>query len=139
MKLCILVLTCWAALIAAGCSTTDSRIAKNRAAFESWPADVREKVQAGRVDVGFTPEQVRVALGEPARKYTRTSSEGTAEVWAYEKSGPRFSIGIGGGSYHGGSGMGGGVSVGTGGVSTEDAVRVVFTDGRVSAIEQRTR
>lgn len=127
------------ALAAAGCSTTESRISKNRAAFESWPADVRQKVQAGRVDVGFTPEQVIVALGEPARKYTRTAADGTAEVWAYEKNKPRFSVGIGGGSYHGGSGMGGGVSVGTGGVDGEDAVRVVFSGGRVSAIEQRTR
>jgi len=45
---------------------------------------------------------------------------------------------VGGGSYGGSGGVGGGVSVG-GGEGDADAMRVVFSGGRVSAIEQRTR
>lgn len=127
-----------AALLAAGCSSVSSRISSHRAAFDSWPAEVRQKIEAGRIDVGFTPEQVAVAMGEPARKYTRTTKDGAEDVWSYEERGPRFSIGIGGGSYSGGGGVGGGVTVG-GGARGEDTAQVVFTDGKVSAIEQRVR
>ncbi|QYM77780.1 hypothetical protein K0B96_10650 [Horticoccus luteus] len=125
-------------VLTAGCSSISTRISSHRAAFDSWPADVRQKVEAGRIDVGFTPEQVTVAMGEPMRKYTRTTKDGAEEVWAYEDRKPRFSVGIGGGSYSGGGGVGGGVTVG-GGSRGEDTARVVFANGRVSAIEQRVR
>ena len=57
---CALALT----LAAAGCSTVGSRIEKNRAQYETWPLPVREKVAAGQIDLGFTTEQVAVALGQ---------------------------------------------------------------------------
>ena len=55
--------------LAAGCTTTESRIHDNQAAFDAWPADVREIVRAGHVGLGFTPEMVQVALGEADRAY----------------------------------------------------------------------
>jgi hypothetical protein len=122
-------------LALAGCSTTASRIAKNETAFSEWPAAVQEKVRAGKIDLGFTPEQVRVALGEPSRVSTRTNNDGTSEVWAYRAKEPRFSFGIGLGSSRGRTGYGGGVNVGTGGDRADDATRVVFDGGRVSSIE----
>src|SRR6187455_3414230 len=70
-------------LTATACSTVDSRIAKNRAAFETWPPAVQDKVVRGEIGVGFTADQVRVALGEPDRVWTRTSADGTTEVWSY--------------------------------------------------------
>src|SRR5438270_11416293 len=97
-KLSFLAATVAAALLA-GCSTVDSRIAHNRAAFNTWPPAVQDKVVAGQIDVGFTPDQVRVALGEPDRVWSRTTNDGTSEVWSYGDRGPRFGWGVGYGSY----------------------------------------
>src|SRR5581483_663254 len=87
------------AAVLAGCNTADSRIARNRAAFEAWPPDVQEKVIHGQIAVGFTRDQVAVALGQPDRVFTRTTADGTTETWAYRDHGPRFSFGVGIGSF----------------------------------------
>jgi hypothetical protein len=128
----------WAG-VGAGCSTVDSRIARRSEAFSEWPAAVQEKVRAGQIDVGFTPEQVRVALGDPARTSTRTNTDGTSEVWVYRSGKPRVSFGVGLGTSRGSTAYGGGVNVGTGGNRDDDAMRVVFSAGRVSAIETPVR
>lgn len=123
----------------AGCaSSPGSRIAKNREAFESYPAEVRGAIEQGRVEVGFTAEQARMALGAPDRVVTRTAESGKAEVWIYEEGGSGVGLGVGLGI--GGGGMGGGVGVGTGGRSgVRERLRVVFEAGRVSAVEQVER
>ncbi len=122
--------------IAAGCSSTPkSRIKKDLAAFNTYPAEVQRAIEQGRVAVGFTPDQVRLALDAADRVFTRTSDAGNAEVWIYRESKPRLGLGLG-------LGFGGG-SVGTGvGVSTsgreypDERMRVVFVAGRVTAVEQ---
>src|SRR3954465_9822962 len=109
MKTTLSVLVFSAAiLLAAGCSTVDSRIAKNRAAFNTWPAAVQDKVVAGKIDVGFTPDQVQVALGAPDWVWTSTSADGTSQVWSYRDRGPRFGFGVGVGGWgrHSGWGLG---------------------------------
>lgn len=128
-------------LTVAGCSSPTSRIDEHRTAFDSWPAAAQEKVRAGRVDVGFTAEQVRVALGEPDRKSTRMTEHGTSEVWLYAKRGPRFSfgVGVGSGSYSGGTSYGGGVHVASGGRGDDEMLRVIFDEGRVATIEERRK
>ena len=40
-------------------------------------------VQKGEVDIGFNTDMAYIALGDPNRKYSRTTAEGVAEVWAY--------------------------------------------------------
>jgi hypothetical protein len=127
-----------AALAFAGCSTVDSRIAKNQPEFDSWPPAVQQKVRAGQVDLGFTPAQVFMALGDPDRKYTRTIAQGTTEVWAYRDDRPTFSFGLGVGSAGGSSAYGAGVGVTTGGDRDDDKLRVIFADGKVTALESRT-
>lgn len=82
-------------LLMTGCATTESRISRHQAAFDAWPAEVREKVRAGRIEVGFTPEMVQVALGEADRRSTRTTAAGTDEVWAYFDRRPKFMAAIG--------------------------------------------
>lgn len=127
-------------VILAGCSTVDSRISGHRAAFDSWPPPVQQAVRAGKIDVGFTPEQVQVALGDPDRVFTRTAVTGRYEVWGYAERGPRFSFGVGMGSFHHGSGVGGGMMVGTGSDFPDEVLRVVFDQtGHVSSIEQIRR
>lgn len=129
----IAILALVAALFA-GCSTTSSRISKNQSLFDTFPAEVQAGIRAGKVDIGYTPEMVMMALGEPSRRYTRTTQNGSSEVWAYQSKAPSVSLGLGIGS-------GGRTSIGTGvGVSTgdrrDDKVRVIFEGGKVSAVEQ---
>jgi hypothetical protein len=127
-----------AALALAGCSTVDSRIAKNQPEFDSWPPAVQQKVRAKQVDLGFTMAQVFMALGDPDRKYTRTTAQGTTEVWAYRDDRPTFSFGLGFGSAGGSSAYGAGVGVTTGGDRYDDKLRVIFANGKVTALESRT-
>ncbi len=126
----------FASLLLAACASTDSRIRDSQAAFDSYPPPVQQMIRAGQVGVGFTPEQVRMAVGEPDRKFSRTAAEGTSEVWAYRDSGPMFSFGVGGGSFGGGSAVGGGVGVSTGGDAPDDKMRVTFFNGVVASIEK---
>lgn len=140
MKTTLPVCLALAALVlSAGCaSSPDSRIAKNRAAYDGYPDEVRTAIKEGRVEVGFTPEQVRLALGGPDRVLTRTTATGSAEVWVYEDKGASMGFGLGVGL--GGGPVGGGVGVGAGGRDTaRERLRVVFEAGRVSAVEQVSR
>lgn len=128
-----------AALLLAGCaSTPQDRISKDRATFEALPSDVQRKVSAGQVDIGFTEPMVVLALGKPGRRYTRADSNGESEVWVYYKSQPRFGFGFGmsSGGY---GGVSSGVAVSTGNGNPDDEYqRVVFQNGKVTAIEMTT-
>ncbi len=140
MRLFQILFSAVALLLTAACSTTpQSRIEKNRGAFDAFPADVQEKIRAGRVDLGFTPPMVRLALGDPARELNRSSAAGQEEVWVYRRSSSGFSfgVGIGGGSGH--TGYGGGVSMSTAPDYDEDAMRVIFREGKVTAVETRVK
>ena len=123
-------------LALAACATPDSRIHDSQAAFASYPPAVQQKIRAGQADLGFTPEQARMALGEPDHKYSRTTAAGSSEVWAWRDSGPVFSFGIGGVGVGRGSAIGGGVGVATGGEDPDDKLRLVFVDGQVTSIEK---
>ncbi len=68
-----------------GCaSTPEKRIAENPELFASFPPEVREKVREGQVEIGYTPEMVRLALGEPTSRVTQRTAEATKEIWYYE-------------------------------------------------------
>lgn len=125
-----------AALLLSACSTTPaSRIADHRAEYERYPVEVQQKIAAGKIDIGFTPAQVELALGRPTRKSAHTTDKGQAEVWGYSDSSPSFSFGVGGGSYGRGLGGSGAVSTTTGG-KADEKLKVVFVNGTVSEIEQ---
>lgn len=123
-------------LALAACASPESRIKDSQSAFDAYPPAAQQKIRAGQADLGFTPEMARMALGDPDRRYTRTTAEGTSEVWAYRDSGPIFSFGLGGGSFGGGSAVGGGVGISTGGEDPQDKLRLVFVGGRVASIEK---
>jgi hypothetical protein len=72
-----------ALVLLAGCTTPETRIAANRTLYDSLPAKDQTLIQEGRIAVGFTPDMVKLALGEPDRVYTRTDKSGTSESWAY--------------------------------------------------------
>ncbi len=124
------------ATLGTGCSSSpQSRIKKNPEAFNSSPIEVRTAIERGQVAVGFTPDQVRLALGAPDRVLTRTSEAGNSEVWIYRENKSRLGLGLGFGM--GGGSVGTGVGVSTGGREYPDErMRVIFTAGRVTAVEQ---
>ena len=134
-----LSLALFALVVSAGCaSSPGSRIAKNRAEFDGYPADVKAAISEGEVRVGFSPDQVRMALGAPDRVMTRTSETEVQEVWIYREKKGRVGVGLGVG--FGGGPVGAGVGVGSGGRGFDDErMRVVFTAGRVAAVEQSER
>jgi hypothetical protein len=140
MKKILLCLAAGAALVlAAGCSTVESRIKSHQTSFDTWPAEIRDRVRAGRVAVGFTAEMVQVALGQPDRAFARTTERGSSEVWVFLDSGPKFSIGIGVGGYNGSTAYGGGVTLVDDGFRDNEVLRVILEGGRVVAIEARRR
>lgn len=97
---------------------------------------MQQKIRAGEVDIGFTPEMVLLALGEPSRQFNHQSATGTAEIWIYHDNGPRFSFGIGvGGAIGRHSSAGVGLSTSGGEYDPEEKMRVEFRDGKVTAIE----
>lgn len=130
-----------AVLLLAGCatSTPQSRISEHRELYRSFPSEVQRKVSAGEVDVGFTEEMVRLALGDPDRRVARETEAGTDDVWVYASKEPRVSFGFGFGSYGRRSGSSVGVSTSTGGYGREERMRVIFRDGKVTAVERVTR
>lgn len=70
----------------AGCATPDTpetRIQQNFGVFAGLQFPVQEKIRQGQIDVGFTPDMVRMALGRPARVVTKQTAAGTTEVWSY--------------------------------------------------------
>src|SRR5450432_2431031 len=89
----------WFALVAllflASCSTPQSRIGDHQAEFDKFPPDVQQKISHGQVDVGFTEEMVRLALGEPDRRFTRKTEAGELDVWGYHERRARVSFGLG--------------------------------------------
>jgi hypothetical protein len=76
----VLVLLCVAAV---GCSSPASRIKRNPELFASFPVEAQGLIEQGQVDIGFTPEMTRMALGEPNRVYQRRTGDGSMEVWSY--------------------------------------------------------
>jgi len=136
------LIPCLALLLTACTSTPETRIADNRTAFEALPADAQSRVKAGRVEPGDTAEMVRLALGEPMRKFSRRTSEagaGEAEIWVYPRRGPRFSFGLGVGGGSGGTGYGAGLGMSTGGGDPDEGLRVELRDGKVVSLEFRKR
>ena len=76
-------------LTAAGCATTpQDRVRRHAALFASFPPEIQAKVLEGRVEPGFTPDMVRLALGRPDRVITRMTPDGETVVWLYTEAVP---------------------------------------------------
>lgn len=123
--------------IAAACSSPSARIRRQKAAFDAYPPAVQERIRAGQVEVGYTPEQVTLALGKPDRKYVRKTASGAQDVWGYAvgSSRPRMGLNLGMGSWGGRGAMSGGVGVESEAAHDERA-RIVFEDSRVVSVER---
>jgi hypothetical protein len=125
-----------ALLALAACGTPGSRIKAHKELFASYPPEAQARIKAGEVDVGFTGDMVRLAMGEPARKVMRTTAQSVQEDWVYGDTGVHPGVGFA----VGGGGMGGfgTVAVGGDGSSGPRAV-IVFEGGKVIAVEKSRR
>lgn len=130
-----------AALLFAACSTPASRIKRDHERFASWPPSVQEKVRAGDAAVGFTEEQARMALGAPTRRFSRETGGSKQDIWVYGDASARPGLGvsIGGGTFGGSTGYGGGVGIGTSSDGPGERARLVFEKGVVVAVEKLER
>jgi hypothetical protein len=67
----------------AGCSTPQSRIDRNPAAYARLTPEQQSLIREGKVALGFDAEMVKLALGDPDRIRERTDAGGTSEIWSY--------------------------------------------------------
>ena len=80
--LTLLALAAAAAL--AGCASPAARIKANPQLFASISPANQELIRHGQIALGFTPDMVLLALGEPDRVTQHTDASGTTEMWRYQ-------------------------------------------------------
>lgn len=79
-----LVAIALACALVSGCaSTPESRISREPAVFAAFPAPVQAKVRKGEIEIGYTRDMVRLALGLPEHRQTRITELGQTEIWIY--------------------------------------------------------
>ena len=121
------------------CASIEFAHQRQPGAFDSYPPEVQAKIRAGQIGVGFTPEMVEMAWGEPSRREQVTGEDFVADVWTWTRSSPGVGFGIGSGGYYGGNvGIGTGILVGEG-TRYEDRQQVEFRNGEVVTFRSRTR
>jgi hypothetical protein len=132
-------LLCGLALLV-GCSTPETRIAKQPEVFNRLTPEQQQMIREGRVGVGFDMEMVKLALGDPDRVRERTDASGRSEVWTYVTYEGNDGVLLYRGWYH--RGWGGPyypyyLDVPSRRERSRD--EVVFRDGRVVSVEQERR
>ena len=127
------------ALGLAGCSTPETRISRSPELFASLSAADQQTIKEGRVALGFTPEMVKLALGDPDRVWTRTDSSGVSEVWRFMTYESDAGVYLYRGYYHRHYFYGDPFFpyyLNYPARRERDYLKITFTGGRVSAIEE---
>ena len=70
-------------VVLAGCATPEKRIQKNQEFFNTLPVAAQARIRGGQIDIGFNPDMVRIAFGEPQRTLVRRTAEGQSDIWFY--------------------------------------------------------
>lgn len=129
------------------CASPQTRIEHHPEVFAKATPEQQALIKKGEIAVGFTPELVRLALGKPDRITERTDSHGTETVWHYvdysaASTGYAFYDPFWGpywGPYWGPSFWGPAfapVYVVDNSGREHDRIRVIFRNGKVTAIER---
>lgn len=138
MKTLLSFLTLMAGLVAlAGCSSPETRIAKQPELFNRLTPEQQQMIKEGRVGIGFDQDMVKLAIGEPDRMRERLDASGRSEVWIYTNYESPDGMILYRGWYH--RGWGGPfypyyLNVDSRRERSRD--EVVFRDGKVVSVEQ---
>lgn len=73
----------WLIAVLAGCATPEARIKRNQEIFNALEPRDQALIREGKVAVGFTPDMVRLAVGDPDQRWVRTDAAGRTEIWSY--------------------------------------------------------
>jgi hypothetical protein len=135
----ILAVLCAAAL--AACSTPAARIKRNQALFDALPASEQALIREGKVGVGFTPDMVRLAVGDPDQRWIRTDAQGKSEIWSYTTYDGLDGLPLYRGHYHS---YAGGYpffydDYHRGSARAREYFKVTFSGGKVAEVRQETR
>lgn len=130
----------------AGCaSTPDKRIQQNQELFDTLPVADQARIRGGQINLGYTPDMVRIALGEPQRTLVRRTPDGETTVWIYLDVTSRYDrqrADIDGLSLSGPGGLrsvGGSAWINVRQDREYIRVRVEFRNGLVTAVEEPPR
>lgn len=63
----------------------EERIEKYREIFSSFPAEIQEKIQKGKIEEGYTKDMVYMAIGSP----TKMSTKDGKTIWDYWVESPK--------------------------------------------------
>jgi hypothetical protein len=127
------------ALSLGGCATPEARISRNPELFAALSASDQQTIREGRAAIGFTPDMVRLALGDPDRMAVRTDASGTTEIWRYTTYETDGGMYLYRGHYHRSYFYGDPFYpyyLNFAGRRSRDLLKISFTDGRVSSIEE---
>ena len=80
------LLFCSVLALLAGCNAVDSRIRQNEATFRALDPETQQKLRNKKVEVGYTPDMVYIALGNPTSRTERSTAEGQTMIWIYSTS-----------------------------------------------------
>ncbi len=134
-----------ALLLAAGCQSVESRIKEKPDVYANVDKATQDKIKQGIIDLGYSEDMVYIALGNPDQKRESKTAAGSSVTWIYNTYYTRYE----------GSTMAGyyrrvyydpylrtyrlyyhPVFADTYSEDKEERIRIVFTNGKVTAIEQ---
>ena len=140
MKKLTLALAFVTGIFLAGCTSPETRIKQNPAAFDRATPAQQELIKQGKVDIGFDTDLVELALGVPDRTRERIDANGKEVIWSYVNyEGPDGAL-LYRGWYHRGYWAGPSYAYFADYPNRRERehFRVVFKDGKVVQIEQET-
>ena len=84
LSLCLLLTAAVSASLLAGCNTFNSRARQMSGVYDQLPAADQQRLQRGAINVGDTPEMVYIALGNPDERRDVLTADGNHNTWIYK-------------------------------------------------------
>jgi len=66
-----------------GCQSVESRIREKPDVYAGLDLETQDKIKQGIIDLGYTPDMVYLALGEPNQKRESRTENGRTLTWIY--------------------------------------------------------
>lgn len=136
-----MALIAMAALLTSGCATTEARIRRSQAEFDRLNPEQQQLIREGKIALGFTPEMVALAAGEPDQRWVRTDASGRTEIWSYTRYTASDGVPIYTGYYHRYRGAYPWLNDENtlAAARAVEYFRVEFIEGKVTAVQQQDR